>query len=93
MQRSLAVDRALAQACLAFGGEPQPVPEECRRLQQDSDIAVLSGHLSVLGGRRGVCAEIMILWDRKALDFMHFETLYYVIGLLLQRLVRLCDTQ
>ena len=37
--------------------------------------------------------KIMILWDRKALDFMHFETLYYVIGLLLQRLVRLCDTQ
>lgn len=25
--------------------------------------------------------------------FMHFETLYYVTGLLLQRLVRLCDTQ
>ena len=45
---------ALAQACLALGGA---CAEECRRLQQDSDIAVLSGHLSVLGGRRGVCAE------------------------------------
>lgn len=33
----------------------------------------------------------MILWDKKALDFMHFETLYYVIGLLLQRLAELCD--
>lgn len=48
---------ALAQACLALGGEPQPVPKSADVCSKDSDIAVLSGHLSVLGGRRGVCAE------------------------------------
>lgn len=31
-------------------------------------------------------AKIQLLWDRNALDFMHFETLYYVMGHLMKRL-------
>lgn len=31
-------------------------------------------------------AQIRLLWDRNALQFMHFETLYYVMGALLNKL-------
>lgn len=34
-------------------------------------------------------AKIQILWDRNSLQFLHFETLYYVMGPLLSKLKRL----
>lgn len=33
--------------------------------------------------------KIQLLWDKNALDFMHFETTYYVQGYLLERLAEL----
>ena len=32
-------------------------------------------------------AKIQLLWDRNALQFMHFETLYYAMGALLEKLL------
>ena len=63
--------------------------EERGRLQQNSDIALFP--FQFWEGDEEFAPKIMILWYKKALDFMHFETLYYVIGLLLQRLAELCD--
>lgn len=84
---------ALAQACLALGGEPQPVPKSADVCSKIPILPFFPVIFQFWEGDEEFAPKIMILWDRKALDFMHFETLYYVIGLLLQRLVKLCDTQ
>ncbi len=93
MQRSLAVgQRHLRRPAWHSGGEPQPVPKSA---DVCSKIPILPFFPVIFQFWEGdeESTEVLILWDRKALDFMHFETLYYVIGLLLQRLVRLCDTR
>ena len=38
-------------------------------------------------------AQIRLLWDRNALKFMHFETLYYVMGHLMSKLTKLLKTR
>ena len=81
---------ALARACLALGGEPQSVPKSadvCSKIPVFSFFPVI---FQFWEGDEEFAPKIMILWDRKALDFMHFETLYYVAGLLLQSLDRMC---
>ena len=77
--------------------KPAPAIEpRCLTLQQAADYCALTRSGFSAWQRQGLVPGPIpgtSRWDRKALDFMHFETLYYVIGLLLQRLVRLCDTQ
>ena len=36
-------------------------------------------------------ANIQLLWDRNSLKFMHFETLYYVMGHLMRKMVKTFD--
>ncbi len=36
-------------------------------------------------------AKIQLLWDRNSLQFMHYETLYYVLGVLLSKLLDAAD--
>lgn len=38
-------------------------------------------------------ARIQLLWDRNALQFMHFETLYYAMGALLDKLLKLFQSE
>lgn len=38
-------------------------------------------------------AQIRLLWDRNSLKFMHFETLYYVIGHLMKKLLAAAGIQ
>ena len=38
-------------------------------------------------------AQIRPLWDRNSLQFMHFETLYYVMGAFLGKLLRLFHSE
>ena len=65
---------ALARACLALGGEMQSVPKSadiCSKIPVFPFFPVI---FQFWEGDEEFAPKIMILWDRKALDFMHFET-------------------
>lgn len=85
--------KQLARACLALGGEMQSVPKSADVCSRIPILPFFPVIFQFWDGDEEFAPKIMILWDRKALDFMHFETLYYVVGLLLQRLAKMCDTQ
>ena len=84
---------ALTRACLALGGEPQSVPKSADVCSKIPVLPFFPVIFQFWEGDEEFAPKVMILWDRKSLDFMHFETLYYVVGLLLERLVRMCDAQ
>ena len=83
--------RQLSQACRTLGGEMQSVPKSADVCSRIPILPFFPVIFQFWEGDEEFAPKIMILWDKKALDFMHFETLYYVIGLLLQRLAELCD--
>ena len=79
---------ALAEACRALGGTPGsrgdlsfriPVfdffPVELRFWEADEEFP----------------AQMQFFWDANALDFAHYETLWYMTGALKQRLLRMMD--
>ena len=74
-----------------LGGEMQSVPKSADVCSRIPILPFFPVIFQFWEGDEEFAPKIMILWDKKALDFMHFETLYYVIGLLLQRLAELCD--
>lgn len=38
-------------------------------------------------------AQIQLLWDRNALQFLHFETLYYLMGVLMNKLAAIAASE
>lgn len=82
---------ALTRACRMLGGEMQSVPKSADVCSKIPILPFFPVIFQFWEGDEEFAPKIMILWDRKALDFMHFETLYYVAGLLLQRLAEFCD--
>lgn len=81
---------ALADACRALEGEAQAIPKSADVCSKIWILPFFPVIFQFWDGDEEFAPKIMLLWDRNALDFMHFETLYYVIGLLLQRLLELC---
>lgn len=79
----------LKNACRALGGEQQSVPasaDACYKLQLFPFFPVI---VQFWDGDEEFEPVIMLLWDRRTLDFMHFETTYYVMGHLMKRLKEL----
>ena len=78
--------RELEEACRRLGGEKQSVPasaDVCYKIWLLPFFPVI---FQFWDGDEEFAPKIMILWDKKSLDFMHFETLYYVMLHLLERI-------
>lgn len=79
---------ALQRACESLGGERQMVPasaDVCYKLWLFPFFPVI---FQFWEGDEEFDPRIMLLWDRRTLDFMHFETTFYAMGFLLDTLQR-----
>ena len=73
----------LRRACAALGGAPFPVGDAA------AELPVFDGFRAVFQFWEGddeFPASIRFLWDASALQYLHYETLYYIMGCLLERL-------
>lgn len=81
-------DRLLA-ACKKLGGEQPAMRASADVCWQFSVFPFFPVQLRFWDGDEEFAPKIQLLWDKKALDFMHFETIYYVQGHLMERLAEL----
>ncbi len=82
-QRPEALERALA----ALGGTKEPVGDISYKVYPFPYLPVI---VQFWKSDEEFPASIKILWDENTLDFMHYETTYYVAGHLMKRLKELC---
>ncbi len=76
----------LAEICRRLGAEMLSVPasaDVCCKIPFFSFFPVI---FQFWDGDEEFSPKISLLWDRNALQFLHFETLYYAIGVLMERL-------
>lgn len=97
---SPSADLSTAKCARLFAGKPEKLAEVCRRiggvqpqLRAGADVCwefsvfpFFPVQLRFWDRDEEFDAKIQLLWDHNSLDFMHFETLYYVMGILMQRL-------
>ncbi len=76
----------LKRACAALGGVPEGRGDAAFRLYPFSFLPVL---LQFWASDEDFPASLTLLWDENTLDFIHYETTYYVAGHLFQRLLEL----
>lgn len=76
----------LEAACRRLGGEKQSVPASADVCYKIWLFPFFPAVFQFWDGDEEFAPKIMILWDRKSLDFMHFETLYYAMMILMERL-------
>lgn len=79
----------LNAACLKLGGTHLAVPASADACYQFDLFSFFPVIVQFWDGDDEFEPKIMVLWDRHALDYMHFETLYYAMGHLLGRLEEL----
>ena len=80
----------LREVCETLGGEFMSVPasaDVCYKLPFFSFFPII---FQFWDGDEEFEPQIMLLWDKCSLDFMHFETLYYAMGYMMKRLDALC---
>ena len=77
---------ALADACKRLGGRRLDVPASADVSWEIPVFSFFPVAFSFLEGDEEFSPVITLLWDKNSLDFMHFETLYYVMNHLLERL-------
>lgn len=80
---------ALKRACLAFGGTPVNMGDIGFRFPLFSSLEVI---LKFYRSDEDFPAGITLLWDRNLLQYIHYETVFYIAGFLLDSLCRLFDT-
>lgn len=79
----------LREACRSLGGVPEPLSagaDICCRMEL---FAFFPIQFRFWDADEEFPAKIQLLWDRNSLKFMHFETLYYVMGHLMKKLTAL----
>ena len=74
---------ALAAACRSLGGQLAPVGDVAYYLPVFDDMTV---YFQFWEADEDFPAQIRILWDQNTLDYLHFETTFYITGFLLHRL-------
>lgn len=72
-------------ACEALGGEGCPMGEIGYRMLVFPDLSVI---LKFYHSDEDFPAQLTILWDRNTLQFVRYETAYYIAGVLFRRLRR-----
>lgn len=83
---------ALKEACRRLNGEELSVPASADACYQIPVFPFFPLIFQFWDGDEEFAPKIMLLWDKNSLDYMHFETLFYVVGLLLERLQTLDQT-
>lgn len=78
----------LNQACIALGGIPEGKGDVAYRIPMFDFLPI---RFSFWQADEDFPAEIRILWDSNVLQYMHFETLFYAAGHLLQRITALME--
>ena len=81
-------DRLLT-ACKKLGGEQPVMRAGADVCWQFAVFPFFPVQMRFWDGDEEFAPKIQLLWDKKALDFMHFETIYYVQGHLMERLAEL----
>lgn len=93
-------DRYTARYAAAFSGKTEELRKVCRKLGGERQAVPASADVcfkipllpffpvifQFWDGDEEFAPKIMLLWDEHSLDFMHFETLYYVMLHFLERL-------
>lgn len=78
--------KELDRACGRLGGERQSIPasaDACYKIWLFPFFPVI---FQFWDGDEEFAPKIMLLWDTNSLEFMHFETLYYVMMHFMERL-------
>lgn len=78
----------LAKACAALGGEKEERGDVAFRLYPFSFLPIL---LRFWSSDEDFPPNLTILWDENTLDYIHYETTYYILDHLLDRLQELMD--
>ncbi|MCC8065807.1 MAG: DUF3786 domain-containing protein [Clostridiales bacterium] len=80
---------ALKKACEALGGEEQRIGDVAYLLHPFPFLPLM---LQFWESDEEFSANLKFMWDENTLDFLRYETTYYVLGHVLERLVGLMDT-
>ncbi|MBD5152363.1 MAG: DUF3786 domain-containing protein [Oscillibacter sp.] len=81
-------EQALSQACRALGGTEYGKGDVAYRLPL---FDFLPAAVQFWSSDDEFPASLQLLWDKNILDFMHFETVWYAAGYLLDRLQELVE--
>lgn len=81
----------LLRACKKIGGEQPQVRAGADVCWQFPLFPFLPVQMRFWDGDDEFEPKILLLWDKKTQDFIHFETTYYAQGYLLERLAELVD--
>lgn len=79
----------LRQACEALGGRPPQISAGADICWEFDVFPFFPLQLRFWEKDEEFPAKLQLLWDRNSLQFMHFETLYYLMGVLLEKLRKL----
>lgn len=71
------------RACLALGGKPHPSGDIAYTVELVDGLCVL---VQLWHGDEEFPPKLRFLWDENALRYIRYETTWYALGLLLQRL-------
>ena len=78
----------LKDACVRIGGTEPEVSAHADICWQFDIFPFFPVQFRFWDGDDEFEPKIQLLWDKNSLKFMHFETLYYVMGILMQRLMK-----
>lgn len=79
---------ALCRACERLGGEKEAVGDVSYRIPVFDFLPVI---LQFWESDEEFPASLQLMWDENILDYMHFETTFYVAGHLLRRIRELME--
>ena len=74
---------AFARACRAMGAQPVPMGDLGFRFEAFPFLPLV---LRFYASDEEFPPQLSVLWDSHVLDFVHYETIYYIAGYLLGRL-------
>lgn len=80
---------ALRRACIALGGIPMPQGDVSYAIELFDGLRVW---LQFWEGDEEFPPRLRFLWDENALQYLKYETMYFAVALLLQRIREAMDT-
>ena len=76
---------AFEKACLALGGEPVDLGDAAFRFSVFEDLTVI---LKFYHADEEFPPALTLLWEENLLQYVHYETVFYIAGCLLERIRR-----
>jgi hypothetical protein len=81
---------AFLAACEKLGGEQVPYGDVGFRFRIFDELPIL---MRIYRADDEFDAQITLLWDKNALDFVHYETTYYIAGVLFEKICKLAESR